>query len=53
MCTQKPPHDYSDELYQRYKQSFERYIAEKVVCGSGLQLWGLGEWEEDCWGKLM
>ena len=30
MCTQKPPHDYSKELYERYKQSFSTYIAERV-----------------------
>lgn len=31
MCTQKPPHDYSKELYERYKQSFSTYIAERVL----------------------
>ena len=30
MCTQKPPHDYSEELYTRYREAFERYIQEKV-----------------------
>ena len=30
MCTQKPPHDYSEELYARYRESFERYIQEKA-----------------------
>ena len=31
MCTQKPPHDYSAELYARYGQAFSAYIAERVL----------------------
>jgi len=31
MCTQKPPHDYSEQLYNRYRDSFIRYIADKVL----------------------
>ena len=30
MCTQKPPHDYSEQLYNRYRDAFTKYIAEKV-----------------------
>lgn len=30
MCTQKPPHDYSQQLYDRYRESFEEYIAQMV-----------------------
>ena len=30
MCTQKPPHDYSEQLYNRYRDAFTRYIREKV-----------------------
>ena len=30
MCTQKPPYDYSEQLYNRYKDAFTRYIVEKV-----------------------
>jgi cullin 1 len=26
MCTQKPPHDYSEALYKKYKEVFEEYI---------------------------
>ncbi|KAL6627867.1 hypothetical protein ACP70R_031593 [Stipagrostis hirtigluma subsp. patula] len=26
MCTQKPPNEYSQELYDRYRQTFEEYI---------------------------
>ncbi|KAF8401514.1 hypothetical protein HHK36_012454 [Tetracentron sinense] len=26
MCTQKPPHDYSQQLYGKYRESFEEYI---------------------------
>ena len=37
MCTQKPPNDYSDNLYTRYKIVFEDYIKE-VVCGLGTWL---------------
>jgi cullin 1 len=30
MCTQKPPHDYSEQLYNRYKEAFEVYVHDKV-----------------------
>jgi hypothetical protein len=30
MCTQKPPYDFSEQLYKRYKQAFENYIGERV-----------------------
>lgn len=30
MCTQKPPHDYSQQLYDKYKESFEEYITSTV-----------------------
>jgi hypothetical protein len=30
MCTQKPPHDYSEQLYNRYRDAFSYYITEKV-----------------------
>ncbi|XP_048229765.1 cullin-1-like [Ricinus communis] len=26
MCTQKPPHDYSQQLYEKYREAFEEYI---------------------------
>ncbi|PKI41795.1 hypothetical protein CRG98_037795 [Punica granatum] len=31
MCTQKPPHDYSQQLYDKYKESFEEYIFSTVM----------------------
>lgn len=31
MCTQKPPHDYSAQLYERYKESFNSYLASTVM----------------------
>jgi hypothetical protein len=31
MCTQKPPYDYSEQLYNRYRDSFSLYITEKVT----------------------
>lgn len=31
MCTQKPPHDYSEQLYNRYKEAFEVYVQERVL----------------------
>eukprot|EP00191_Tetraselmis_sp_GSL018_P009710 CAMPEP_0177609228 /NCGR_PEP_ID=MMETSP0419_2-20121207/18950_1 /TAXON_ID=582737 /ORGANISM="Tetraselmis sp., Strain GSL018" /LENGTH=732 /DNA_ID=CAMNT_0019104085 /DNA_START=252 /DNA_END=2450 /DNA_ORIENTATION=+ len=31
MCTQKPPHDYSEQLYIRYREAFNQYIMEKVL----------------------
>jgi len=30
MCTLKPPHDYSEILYARYRESLEAYLAVKV-----------------------
>ncbi len=30
MCTQKPPHDYSEQLYSRYRDAFNIYINETV-----------------------
>ena len=30
MCTQKPPNDYSEQLYTRYRDSFSLYISEKA-----------------------
>jgi hypothetical protein len=32
MCTQKAPHEYSEELYNRYKRVFEDYLTETVRC---------------------
>lgn len=34
MCTQKPPYDYSEQLYQRYKDAFNNYIND-MVSGRG------------------
>ncbi|XP_022137923.1 cullin-1-like [Momordica charantia] len=31
MCTQKPPHDYSQQLYDKYCESFEEYIISSVL----------------------
>eukprot|EP00249_Psilotum_nudum_P024291 c29145_g1_i4 orf=176-2410(+) len=31
MCTQKPPQDYSQQLYDRYRESFEEYINLMVL----------------------
>ncbi|KAH9328425.1 hypothetical protein KI387_000533, partial [Taxus chinensis] len=31
MCTQKPPQDYSQQLYDRYRESFEDYITSMVL----------------------
>eukprot|EP00879_Flechtneria_rotunda_P005254 GHRR01005539.1.p1 GENE.GHRR01005539.1~~GHRR01005539.1.p1 ORF type:complete len:335 (+),score=120.01 GHRR01005539.1:715-1719(+) len=31
MCTQKPPYDYSEQLYQRYREAFNNYINDKVL----------------------
>ncbi|KAI6683987.1 hypothetical protein NL676_029900 [Syzygium grande] len=31
MCTQKPPHDYSQQLYDKYRESFEEYIMSTVL----------------------
>uniref|UniRef100_A0A3Q7EGE9 Uncharacterized protein n=1 Tax=Solanum lycopersicum TaxID=4081 RepID=A0A3Q7EGE9_SOLLC len=30
MCTQKPPHDYSQQLYDKYREAFEEYIITTV-----------------------
>ncbi|XP_074338338.1 cullin-1-like isoform X2 [Apium graveolens] len=31
MCTQKPPHDYSQHLYEKYREVFEEYITSTVL----------------------
>ncbi|GKU86772.1 hypothetical protein SLEP1_g1252 [Rubroshorea leprosula] len=31
MCTQKPPHDYSQQLYDKYREAFEGYITSTVL----------------------
>ncbi|GAV83364.1 Cullin domain-containing protein/Cullin_Nedd8 domain-containing protein [Cephalotus follicularis] len=31
MCTQKPPHDFSQQLYDKYRESFEDYITSSVL----------------------
>lgn len=31
MCTQKPPHDHSEQLYIRYREAFQTYINESVL----------------------
>eukprot|EP00959_Pyramimonas_sp_CCMP1952_P201469 4212947-Pyramimonas_sp.AAC.3 len=31
MCTQKPPHDYSAQLYERYREAFNEYIYATVL----------------------
>ncbi|KDP42559.1 hypothetical protein JCGZ_24333 [Jatropha curcas] len=31
MCTQKPPHDYSQQLYDKYREAFEEYIHSTVL----------------------
>ena len=31
MCTQKHPHDYSEQLYERYEQAFTAYVRGPVV----------------------
>jgi cullin 1 len=30
MCTQTPPHDYSELLYEKYKETFDDYIKSTV-----------------------
>lgn len=30
MCTQKPPHDYSQQLYDKYQEVFQEYIGSMV-----------------------
>ncbi|KAG6432151.1 hypothetical protein SASPL_103725 [Salvia splendens] len=42
MCTQKPPHDYSQQLYDKYKEAFQEYIT--TTCCEN-RAWGaLGAW---------
>ncbi|CAL5223551.1 g6084 [Coccomyxa viridis] len=31
MCTQKPPNDYSEPLYTKYREAFSTYISERVL----------------------
>ncbi|KNA11180.1 hypothetical protein SOVF_137680 [Spinacia oleracea] len=35
MCTQKPPHDYSQQLYDNYKEAFVDYIHSTVLPSLG------------------
>ena len=30
MCTQRAPHEYSEQLYERYKNAFVTYLRDKV-----------------------
>lgn len=41
MCTQKPPHEYSEQLYERYKRVFKDYLTGTVCspCETGLHFW--------------
>ena len=34
MCTQKPPHDYSEQLYNKYRDAFTKYITNSVSTNS-------------------
>jgi hypothetical protein len=38
MCTQKPPHDYSEQLYAKYREAFNTYISDKVSAASPPEL---------------
>ncbi|KAK4586764.1 hypothetical protein RGQ29_023789 [Quercus rubra] len=31
MCTQRPPHDYSQQIYCKYRETFEEYITSTVL----------------------
>ncbi|GLU07425.1 hypothetical protein SLE2022_243850 [Rubroshorea leprosula] len=31
MCTQRPPHDYSQQLYDKYREAFKEYITSTVL----------------------
>ncbi|XP_030973828.1 cullin-1-like isoform X1 [Quercus lobata] len=31
MCTQSPPHDYSQQIYYKYRETFEEYITSMVL----------------------
>ncbi|KAI9123354.1 hypothetical protein K1719_006243 [Acacia pycnantha] len=31
MCNQNPPHDYSQQLYDKYRESLEEYILSTVL----------------------
>lgn len=31
MCTQKPPHDFSQQLYERYREAFNEYITNVAL----------------------
>ena len=52
MCTQKPPHDYSEDLYLRYKESFVKYITEKVCVADSWWLPCIAGWQASAqlWG---
>ena len=31
MCTQKPPNDYSEQLYSKYREAFSLYVSQQVL----------------------
>ena len=39
MCTQKPPNDYSEPLYTKYREAFSTYISERVRDVDGPYAW--------------
>lgn len=51
MCTQKPPHDYSEQLYNKYREAFNTYINEKVC--DAVWLCGCAAWLQIRQGLLV
>ena len=50
MCTQKPPHDFSEQLYNRYRDCFSLYITEKVFVAAAVHHCTTLHWSGyNCW----
>jgi len=58
MCTQKPPHDYSEHLYNKYREAFTTYISNQVCpIGPLLAVFHSGQssistWPDVCCGSM-
>lgn len=44
MCVQKPPNDYSEQLYYRYRQLIEDYAEQMVECEEPKFSFGFDSW---------
>ncbi|EXB40823.1 hypothetical protein L484_009068 [Morus notabilis] len=53
MCTQKPPHDYSQQLYDKYREVFEEYITSTKTRFLGVMTCVKCNPPKECWKNLL